>query len=222
MDLDCFVDITRQELCRRIGYTADVEPSPRIASIVDESLANARYLIDPSYAYVILDVNGVEGEVAHLGDSITFRSKVISGLLKNCSMAAVFVLTIGPKIEKLAVKLADDGMILESYVLDAIGSSAAEKTADLVQGIIGEIAHLQGLSISRRFSPGYCDWPITEQEILFRAIDGNSTGVSLSEGCLMTPQKSVSGIIGMGRDSCSLSSYNPCRTCEKRNCIGRR
>jgi hypothetical protein len=91
-----------------------------------------------------------------------------------------------------------------------------------MEGRLRRLAISQGLSISRRFSPGYCDWEISQQKIIFRALNGNSAGIRLTKGGLMLPQKSISGLIGMGTASHQIENYNPCRTCRKKDCPGRR
>ena len=123
-------------------------------------------------------------------------------------------------IEEMVNQLAKDRLVLQASILDAIGSAAAEKLADAVQAQIGEIAHEYGLTISRRFSPGYCDWNIGQQQMLFWALRDNTSGVRLTSTCLMLPQKSVSGIIGIG--SSEAENYNPCKTCDRHDCVGRR
>ena len=116
--------------------------------------------------------------------------------------------------------LADDGLILQATILDAIGSGAVERVADVVQDRVSEVASAKGLCTSQRFSPGYCDWEISQQKMVFRAMNGNSTGIRLTEACLMLPQKSISGIIGIGHGNAG--NYNPCNTCNKQDCAGRR
>jgi hypothetical protein len=105
-------------------------------------------------------------------------------------------------------------------VLDAVGSEAVEEVTCLLEGRLRERAMAGDAKISLRYSPGYCDWDITQQKALFRAFDGNSLRVKLTEGCLMIPRKSVSGIIGIGLDhSITLS---PCLSCNKKDCPSRR
>jgi cobalamin-dependent methionine synthase I len=53
----------------------------------------------------------------------------------------------------------------------------------------------QGRQMSR-YSPGYGDWDISEQAKLFRLVPGDAIGVHLSETHQMTPEKSVSAMIG--------------------------
>jgi len=184
-----------------------------VASLVNEYVENACHLIEPSYSYVVRDIKFVQGSLVIIETSIIFESESIARLLEQCEEVAVFTLTIGGHLEETVVQLAEDGLILQAAVLDAIGSVAAETVADFIQDRVSEAARAHGLSISRRFSPGYCDWNIDQQEMVFRAMNGDSGGVRLTEGCLMLPRKSVSGIIGIGPSG--VENYNPCKTCDK-------
>jgi hypothetical protein len=216
------IEVDKRHVLRRIGYKDDCEPSPRIAALISEYSQLAQQLIEPSYSYVIRSIDMVRKRDVFIGDLVMLRSHVIARLLEQCQQVGAFLVTIGDELEKKTTSLANDGLILESYALDAIGSSAVEKIAELVEAEIRQMASAQGLCISRRFSPGYCDWSIRQQKELFRMIDGDSVGVRLTTGCLMIPQKSISGIIGIGPSCVDIETYNPCRTCKKRNCLGRR
>lgn len=216
------IEIDRKQVCRYLGYSADYKPPARILSLIGEYVEYAHHLIEPAYSYTIKNIERVEGSSVFIEGSIVFRSRVIAQLLEQCSKVLVFISTIGNRLEKKAYRLAEDGLIVQSAVLDAIGSNAAERVADFVQGRMGEMTGAQGLCISPRFSPGYCDWDISHQKMLFRAVGGKSTGVRLTEGCLMIPRKSVSAIIGIGLRSSSVEHYNPCKTCNKRDCPSRR
>jgi hypothetical protein len=216
------IEIDKRHVLRRIGYKDDCEPSPRIAALISEYTQLAQKLIKPSYSYVIKNIDMVRKRDVFVGDLVAFRSYVIARLLEQCQQVGAFLVTIGDELEKKATRLADEGLILESYTLDAIGSSAVEKIAELMETEIREKVSAQGFCISRRFSPGYCDWSIRQQKELFRMIDGDSVGVRLTTEYLMIPQKSVSGIVGIGPSCTDIEAYNPCRTCKKRNCLGRR
>ena len=216
------VEIDTRDIYRRIGYTADGEPSARIASLIGEYVDNATQLIEPSCSYSIRDIARVQGSSILIENSIVFEGQIISRLLEQCEKVAVFLVTIGDRLEEMVCQLSDDGFIVEAYALDAIGSSAVEKLAECVQDRIGEAASARGLCISRRFSPGYCDWDMSQQEMVFRAMDGDRLGVQLSQEFLMTPQKSISGIIGIGSCNGNVEDYNPCRTCDRVHCLGRR
>jgi hypothetical protein len=216
------IEIDRRQVCRYLGYDADYKPPAHISSLIDEYVEQAHQLIEPAYSYIIKNIERVEGANVFIEGSIVFRSRVIVRLLEQCGKVSVFVVTIGNQLEEMASRLAKDGLVLQSVMLDVIGSDAAERVVDFVQGRIGEIANAQGLCISQRFSPGYGDWDISQQKMLFQAMNGDSAGVHLTEGCLMIPRKSVSGIIGIGLPNSNVENYNPCKNCKKYDCLNRR
>jgi len=214
-------DIDTGQVLKHMGYGTDGVPSARIESLVQEYADNICHLIEPSYSYVIRDINAVRGSRVFIEGSITFRSNIIAQLLKDCPKVAVFVLTVGGRLGEVVRQLSEDGLMVQAAVLDAIGSDTAETLAHVVQDIIATEAEAEGLGISLRFSPGYCDWRVSQQKMVFRAMGGDTAGVRLTGGCLMIPQKSISGIIGIGPAD-KVGSYNPCLTCDKRDCRGRR
>lgn len=223
------MEIDTKSVCSYLGYSSDSEPPARISSLIEEYAEEAHHLIVPSFSYVIRDIElvqdsrvFVEGSDDLLSHLIVFESEVIARLLRQCRRVAVLLVTIGIHLEEMTSKLAEDGLILQASVLDAIGSDAVEKVADFVQNRIEEAAHAEGFVISRRFSPGYCDWDISQQRAVFRAVTGDSAGVHLTDRCLMIPQKSISGIIGLGPSEGNVEDYNPCKTCDKDDCRGRR
>ncbi|MFC1860928.1 vitamin B12 dependent-methionine synthase activation domain-containing protein [Chloroflexota bacterium] len=214
------LNIDRRQVLRYIGYDNDCVPPARMSSLVDGYIENIYDIIAPSYSYVIRDVEIILCTSAVIEGPIVFQSNVIARLLEQCEKVAVFALTIGNHLEEMVSHLTDDGLVLQASVLDAIGSVATEKVADLVHDRISRIASIHGLHTSRRFCPGYCDWEVDQQAMVFRILNGDSAGVHLTEGCIMLPRKSVSGIIGIG--SADVANYSPCNPCDKHDCVGRR
>lgn len=219
---DIDLDIDKQQVLQHIGYDADRAPSARITSLIDEYTDTICNLVEPSFDYVIKDVCSVRQSRVVIEGPVTFKSEVLARLLENCPMVAVFLVTIGSRLEGMSRSLAEDKLILQSAILDAIGSDVVETLAAHVQNHIGELAAARGLYISRRFSPGYCDWDVSQQKKLFQVINGTNTGIVLTEDCLMLPQKSISGIIGIGPSEEKVANYSPCKTCDKLDCRGRR
>ncbi len=216
------ININKQNILNRIGYSDNYEPSARINSLVDDYIENYHDLIAPSYSYTIRDIVSVDGSRVDIGDSISLESRKVSRLLERCEMVAVFALTIGNYLEDLVAYLAENGLVLQATVLDAIGSGTAEKLAIQVEQSIKHEASNAGLVISWRFSPGYCDWDVSQQESIFLALGSDTAGIELTESMLMVPRKSVSGIIGIGLPGKDIENFNPCITCLKKDCPGRR
>ena len=76
-----------------------------------------------------------------------------------------------------------------------------------------------GFSITNRYSPGSCGWPVSDQQLLFSLFPDKYCGISLSDSSLMDPLKSVSGIIGIGRNV-KKTAYT-CDICDIENCMYR-
>ncbi len=216
------IDVDRQEVLNQIGYDDEYQPSARINCLVNDYIENYHDLISSSYSYVIRDIVSVEGDLTTIEGPITLKSKVVARLLERRQKVAVFTLTIGNYIEEMVTYLAENKRVLQATVLDAIGSGATEKLATYVEDRIRRLANSEGLVISWRFSPGYCDWAVSQQKKIFQAMNGDTAGIRLTKSLLMIPRKSVSGIIGIGPADNNIGEYNPCKTCRKKDCPGRR
>jgi cobalamin-dependent methionine synthase I len=84
-------------------------------------------------------------------------------------------------------------------MLDAVASTAAEMAADAV-----ERNYLKRLRVENqeanstavlRYSPGYCGWHVSGQKKLFEFLQPAEIGITLLESFLMTPLKSISGVL---------------------------
>lgn len=215
-------EVDKKQVCHYIGCDGEEKLSARVTSLIDDYAENVHQLIDPYYSYIIRNIEHVCGPISIIEGAIIIESEVIARLLEQCHVVAVFAATIGEHLEETVRRLAEDKLVLQAAVLDAIGSDATERLADFVQGQVDEIASAHGLVASQRFSPGYCDWDVAQQKALFQAMKGHTARIRLTDGYLMIPRKSVSGIIGIGPSNNNLRHYQPCKTCDKEDCQGRR
>ena len=205
-----------------LGYPRKHNRRLRIAPLIEECLKEAQDLIDPRYLCSIETVSLVLNPVSVVRDSLALESQMLADLLERCSSVVVFVATIGERLESTARKLASEEKLMRSYIVDAIGSAAVEQVVEQVRAFVGRLARAQGQTASRSFSPGHCDWDISQQRALFKLADAQLVGVRLTDLGLMVPRKSVSGVIGLGPSDSDTGSYSPCALCDKDNCTGRR
>lgn len=139
--------------------------------------------------------------------------RIIKRQLVNSSQFAIFVATAGIEYQAVYDDEKSKNDPLDIYILDAIGTLIAEKTADIIEITLKDEART---SITNRFSPGYCGWDVVEQRQFFGLLPPKCCGISLSQSALMSPIKSVSGVIGLGNDvirteySCSLCGHKGC------------
>lgn len=135
--------------------------------------------------------------------------KKVSAKFVNAEKMALFVATLGPEASEIINSFREDPF--SYYAADHLASLYAEALADFVHKKAESIAVKMGMKISNRYSPGYCGWRVSDQKLLFAAFPGSPCNVKLTEGSLMYPVKSVSGVVAMGR-KVSFEPYG-CETC---------
>ena len=203
-----------------LGYI-NSEPDEMFSQTVTNFLANINNQLEPRGVFLIKKISELDVKQGILTiDNKTLRvGKSIAHQLKESEYVALFIITIGSTVETLAKKLSKECDLMEGYTLNLIGSEAAEEVAEFVHEKIRKQAQKNGYSITNRFSPGYCNWDVSEQFNLFMFFNGNTAGVLLTDSALMLPIKSVSGIIGIGTNA-TFKPYN-CNKCNDNKCIYR-
>ncbi len=122
--------------------------------------------------------------------------------------AGFFVVTAGRGIRKWADKWKQAGDFLKSHAIQALALETAEGFAERMHQLMRDA---WGISdsidmtmkdrfaakyIGQRFSFGYPACPnLEDQEKLFRLLKPEDIGVTLTEGCMMEPEASVSAIV---------------------------
>lgn len=209
--------LDRNYLSAMLGFPDGVLPE-LFDQYVDEAIQEAEFQCDIRGAFCFPEKSEfIAGNSSILADGIEFKiGKTVAKELRNSTSVALFICTAGKGISERSQKLlAGDHPVL-GYVFDVLGSMIVESATDQLQKEIRRIAHSQGLSITNRYSPGYCKWSVADQHKLFSFFSPNCCGISLTDSALMSPIKSVSGIIGLGKEvkfreyTCDLCSQTDC------------
>lgn len=214
------LEVDRALVLPLLGYRTQTLPAP-VESLLKATLRKARGFYKPQGIYEIYPLKQAtpQGRVV-FGEGYIFQSTGIARLLRSAEALALFIVTIGPFLEDEAAELAQKGEITQSLLLEAVGSAAAEALAQKMQEHIEAEARQQGWKATLRYSPGYCDWDLTQQKVLFSALAGEAIGVTLNPQCIMIPRKSISALIGLGK--AVDTGFSLCRDCTVEGCRARR
>jgi hypothetical protein len=177
-------------------------------------------LMKPSLHYRIVKPSVMDKAVVQLDESVEFTSAKLAKTLKNAEKIVCFVGTIGTEVEDEINRLLGKQKLADAYILDAMASVAVENMIDRFQHLMENRYSAEDRTVTLRFSPGYCDWPVTQQKKLFRVFDHHKIDVDLMDSCLMRPRKSISGIFGVSPNTGP--PFNPCVQCKKLDCKARR
>ncbi|MGB5922712.1 MAG: vitamin B12 dependent-methionine synthase activation domain-containing protein [Syntrophobacteria bacterium] len=212
--------IENDELAKLLGGQKKKSLPKSIRKKVRTARQKLNKLIKPSLHYRIVKPSAMDNDVVQLDETVEFTSTQLAKTLKNAEEIVCFVGTIGTGVENEINRLLDKQKLAEAYILDAMASVAVENMIDRFQNLMEKRFSSEERAVTLRFSPGYCDWPVTQQKKLFNIFNPKQLNVELLDSCLMKPRKSVSGVFGITPQESE--SYNPCRDCPTRRCESRR
>ena len=156
---------------------------------------------------VAVDATGVT-----LESGTRFNSRDLAAHLKGCEEALLLGATLGSRVDAAIRRLAL-GSVAEGAAAQAVAAALIESYCDEVQARFDT----GGLAQRPRFSPGYGDWDLAEQRLIFPVLNcAKLIGLTLTEGCMMAPSKSVTAVIGLSEDVQCV--WNKCMTCGNINC----
>ena len=199
---DLRIDIA--DIYEQMGYH-EVSPDEATQQETETVIDDVRRWLCPQFCYfVVRDLPAFD------------MGKIILHQLRDSEAYALFICTAGIQFEDYQRRLKEQGDMVRVFIADALGSVIAEKTADVMERHLQESIEKLQWQHTNRFSPGYCGWHVSEQQLLFPLFDSNTCGVTLTDSSLMVPIKSVSGIIGLGKKvrrldyTCGLCNFEKC------------
>jgi hypothetical protein len=219
VDLD--VRLEPDEVLRMMGCGKDARVRPEHRVLVERLIEKTQPLIRARGVYVVHPVGRMTDHELLLEGCPPVRGP-IAGFLRPARRVAAFVVTVGDEIERLSDEQLRRGSRLEGYVLNSIGSAAADAAVDALADIIYFEEANPEEALTPPFSPGYCGLPLEEQISVFAIVNAKAVGVRLLPTMIMQPLKSISGLIGIGISDDVEAHGVPCQWCDLTTCVMRR
>ncbi|MFH1619240.1 MAG: vitamin B12 dependent-methionine synthase activation domain-containing protein [bacterium] len=199
--------------------------SPRMFKIIRDMTSLVHSLANPAGYFRIEKIRKRQKGSIFLSEQggkfpreIELKLNRISAAFNHCEYAVAYICTIGERVEERIEEFCKKGDPLRTWLFDSVCSYLAEKLAERVQK--AAVSRFKNMKPTNRFSPGYCDWHITQQKKLFCLFTGMDIAVSLNSACMMIPRKSISGLFGLCKKT--VSETIPCKSCPKKDCPSRR
>lgn len=196
--------ITAADVYEQMGYH-DAQPDKATQQETTTILKEVSQWLRPRFSYFVVN----KQPDFEMGN-------IILRQLRGSEAFALFICTSGLEFETYQQRLKEQGDMVRVFIADALGSVIAEKCADQMEKALQESIDKLGWMHTNRFSPGYCGWHVSQQQLLFPLFQGHTCGVKLTDSSLMIPIKSVSGIIGLGEKvrkleyTCGLCDFKQC------------
>lgn len=184
-------EYNRREILRyaQAGTSDDPVLADMMESCIKECEEYASFTYRVSYIVVpILSLDSDSGDIDMQHIRVTSRS--LAKNLSGCTEAVVFAATVGPGIDRLIRKYTKTDPV-RALFMQAIGAERVETLCNLFCETFPQ-------KLRPRFSPGFGDLALTIQPQLLSVTNARKNlAITLDEGCLMSPSKSVTAFVGI-------------------------
>lgn len=164
---------------------------------------------------VIAEIDATTFADVYRGERRNAPESPLELIAPRAERLALFAGTVGDAIGRRIASLFHQDDPAAAMVLDAYASEAANRVAYV-------LANEFGANVLP-YSPGYCGWHVSGQRALFDALQPGDAGVTLNSSFLMTPIKSVSGVLVAG--DAAVHRFRPayafCDECTTQECVPR-
>ncbi len=216
--------IDEKEVLRYQGYHhyKAKKTNEIIMQITREEIKQGYKLSKPQSIYSKLTIRNIssEGRInLENGLHLEINNSMLN-LLRGTSYLAFGLSTIGNNLEEKVAELFAKNEYPKAIALDAVGTVASKFLSNYIQSLIYQKAKEQNFQTTKYFNPGSGDWNINQQKNIFRIIPADKIGVKLTESYMMVPKKSLSWVIGIGKEIIipSKGEGHSCKTCQAENC----
>ena len=211
--------LDKKEIYLNLGYGGNV-PDAHFVEMVQEMLLEISDFCKPTVGYCIYEGTMPDNKYLVLNNQPIKTGQIINKYLQDCSHFAAFVVTAGMEFDEYCNRLKAEGDIVSEFIAYSIGTEIAEAVVRYVSDKIAAEASDISMGYTHSYSPGYCSWHVREQENLFKIMPEKPCGITLNESNLMFPEKSVSGIIGLGANV--KATAHSCAICGMVTCYKRK
>lgn len=215
----------RSDIFKDQGIPADVDIKENIAHLGDKAqrifqqISNPRMLLKEIEKETFKNVFEGEGKNEHYNP--------VMEIYQNADKLSLFAVTMGETVSREIEELFKANDFPLGSMLDSVASLAAEKSVRLLENKFENQCKEKYANkeehVALGYSPGYCGWHISGQKKLFEYLNPFEIGVKLNESYLMTPLKSVTGVLIYGHKNIHLfdAGYEFCSFCRDQTCIER-
>jgi len=196
-----------------------------IKNLIDESLSH--FLSGAHPSCIIREISKNDFDEIFTGEGMNEEEAPLKKIYPQADHLVLFAITMGSGISQRITELFDRNDFAIGSMLDTVASLAADKSVALLERHITkkliEKKMTKNSSMVLSYSPGYCGWNISAQKKLFLYLHPEQIGISLNESCLMTPLKSVTGVLIDGNKNIHNfeNSFSFCYNCKAQTCLER-
>ena len=198
-ELDELEVSVRPEQILRAHYPDLTPVAPEVRATAAAMATHALEIARPAGWVRQVAVRDIDGARVELDGGATLTSATLATVLQGSPVVQLFVVTLGPQVDERVHQLFEAMDGLDGLFLDTAGWVVVQSALSAVRRRCAAKARAEGYRLTRRIGPGYLDWPLEEQSIVFRALaagDPLPLLEVLDSGAIL-PEKTLTGLFGL-------------------------
>lgn len=183
------MDLRSKEVARYLGFGKHAVDE-KTECFIRESFEELENLAEKKFVYRVFSLSFQDDAWLSIGE-LNIQSKDLCKNLCGCKEVVLFGATLGTEVDRQLRKyeVVD---IARAVVFQACAAAYLEEYCDEIQSSVGKDR------TRPRFSPGYGDCSILYQKEILELLDApKKIALTMTEGFMLSPSKSVTAFIGM-------------------------
>ncbi len=213
---------TREAVLRSQGISKNSVIPTRITRLLNT--ARDLFLAAAEPVGMVSDLSVEDFEAVFKGEAQNEKDAPLGHIFPRANQLALFALTMGGKVSSRIEDLFENNEFAPGSMLDTVASLAADLAVEICEKSFFDELSTKSIDKAaicvQSYCPGYCGWHISGQKNLFQHLRPDKIGISLNNSFLMSPLKSVSGVLVAGGKEIHLfeNNYSFCRLCKSQTC----
>jgi len=203
------------------GYESPERVEKSIRKEMEVSVEKVLACLKPESIYRTTDFEKCENGIVK-GSGLHIRSNKLSNLASNLNdpeSIICFAVTLGRNLDDRVREIQNHSMT-QAFFMDAAGSAIAEIFASQAESRLQTLLARKNLTVTERFSPGYCDWDLCcGQDTIHQFLMPECIGIHKYPSGMMIPEKTVTAVMIGARGA---KFKTPCSFCDRTSCTHRR
>lgn len=165
---------------------------------VDKAIDEAAEIIHLKGAARMINLMRIDAAGVELEDGVLFSSGALAKMLSGCTHVLLMGATAGQNIMDAIAQATSSNNLTRAVVLDAVASEMTDGALEWIMDYVNQdlMRRVQHLT-KKRFSAGYGDFYLENQKAMYDLLRMETIGVSITDRCILIPEKSVTAVAGV-------------------------
>jgi len=193
------VEPNRNLILARLGYRKGITAiSEKDDMFIAAAVKRALLLCNVRGAFCLCSIYERSANRIVLENGIELISEKLSAFLCHSHEAVLMSSTAGKEICDKIAGAMNNGDAPTGLVFDAVASQVADAALDWMMNFINKTIKMKGKTLTRRrFSPGYGDFGLFHQKVIYDILNLKRIDISITEKFMLEPEKSVIAMAGI-------------------------